>query len=207
MHTEIEVNGEVVSYSEMVKRLFKPMEGVGARMMHAAIGCAGESGEIRESMTRDNLIKELGDFEFYVEAAWQQMEQKDLLRYGIERAVSMYGVPAFGDMVDELHLLSSQFIDLSKKVWVYGGSKGMRDEEIAELLVKMEATLAGFYGFLGVTRQEVQFTNMKKLIGGENGKPARYASGHYSDAEALARADDLKPRKFMTDAPRAGDVS
>jgi hypothetical protein len=195
----IEKDGEVISYAVMVRRLFKPMEGAGARMMHAAIGIAGESGEIRTAFTRKNLEEEFGDTEFYVEAAWQELP-KDLRGEvpGLERWVS----PAFGDIVDELHSLSSEILDHAKKVWVYGGAKGNRDKQISDLLIKYEQTLVTAYEFLGFDRNVIKYDNMLKLLVGKNGVAARYQSGNYSDAEALARADKREPRKFMSDQPQ-----
>ena len=60
-------------YSQMVMNLFKPMDGVGSKMMHAAIGMAGESAELRTATGRKNLLEECGDIEFYMEAAWLQL--------------------------------------------------------------------------------------------------------------------------------------
>lgn len=201
----VEKNGEVVNYAEMVRRLFKPMDGVGARMMHACIGIAGESGEIRVAATRANLLEECGDSEFYIEAAWQELPAE--LR--LEQAISLYAVPVFGDINAELHRISSELLDHAKKVWVYGGAKGKRDEQIADLLIEYEHTLGAVYHFLGVQRHDVQLENMLKLFVGKDGTAARYASGQYSDAEALNRADKADSpeanaggRKFMTDTPR-----
>jgi hypothetical protein len=197
----VEKNGEIVNYAEMVRRLFKPMDGVGARMMHACIGIAGESGEIRTAATRANLLEECGDSEFYIEAAWQELPEE--LRREKEQVISLHAVPVFGDINAELHRISSELLDHAKKVWVYGGAKGKRDEQIADLLIEYEHTLGAVYHFLGVQRQDVQLENMLKLFVGKDGTAARYASGQYSDAEALNRADKPAERKFMTDTPKS----
>jgi NTP pyrophosphatase (non-canonical NTP hydrolase) len=68
------------AYAHMVRALFK-REGFNANsgaIMHAAIGIAGEAGELIDAvkkdwaynnpLDRDNVIEELGDLEFYMEA-------------------------------------------------------------------------------------------------------------------------------------------
>jgi NTP pyrophosphatase (non-canonical NTP hydrolase) len=66
------------SYHEFVERLFaKRCDGLDG-ILHAAIGIAGEGGELLDSVKKtwvydkpldeDNLIEELGDLEFYMQA-------------------------------------------------------------------------------------------------------------------------------------------
>lgn len=179
-------NGETITYAEMVKRLFKPMDGVGARMMHACIGIAGESGEILTALGRKNLEEEFGDTEFYVEAAWQELSPD--LRAATYGKTRTHTLISFGDLNNELHRISSELLDLAKKVWVYGGSKGDRNAQIADALMEYEITLMAAYGFFSMGRENILYDNMLKLLGGD-GVTGRYESGRYSDAEALARAD------------------
>lgn len=78
------------SYDEMVKFLFKPgeliLQAMAAKDMelnHAALGIAGETGELvdalkkylmyRKPLDRENVVEELGDLEFYMEAIRQNV--------------------------------------------------------------------------------------------------------------------------------------
>lgn len=162
------------TYEEMVRSLFKRMPGHGAAMLHAAVGIAGESGELRSAVDRENILEECGDLEFYIEAAWQQLTTVGRIApFGV---VSM----AFAEIVDWIHLDACELLDHAKKVWVY--EDGNRDEVISHFLRKLEGDLNTLYHFLGTTREDVQGLNQAKLM-------VRYSSGTYSNEQALARAD------------------
>lgn len=63
-------------YAEFVESRFKEMETPAATLMHAAIGVAGEGGELLDAVKknwvygkpvdRDNLLEEMGDAYFYM---------------------------------------------------------------------------------------------------------------------------------------------
>lgn len=162
------------TYEQMVKALFKRMPGHGAAMLHAAVGIAGESGELRCAVDRENILEECGDIEFYIEAAWQQITT-------VQRTepFDVVGL-AYAEIVDWIHIDACELLDHAKKVWVY--EDGNRDEVISHFLRKLEADLTFLYHFLGTTREAVQGLNQAKLM-------VRYSSGTYSNAQALARAD------------------
>lgn len=173
-------------YSQMVMNLFKPMDGVGSRMMHAAIGMAGESAELRTATGRKNVLEECGDFEFYMEAAWLQLPSNIQDHY-----MGMMLVESnlqFGAMVDAVHEHSGNLLDFAKKVWVYGGAKGDRDEHIGAELHRLRSIMNAIYTMIGTSIEEVRYGNQVKLLGTPEEK-GRYASGKYSDEQALARAD------------------
>lgn len=174
------------AYNLMVMNLFKPMEGVGSQMMHAAIGMAGESAELRTATGRKNVLEECGDFEFYMEAAWLQLPSAVQDRYqGMMLAECNL---QFGSMVDAIHEHSGNLLDYAKKVWVYGGAKGDRDDHIASELHKLRSIMNAMYAMIGTDKAEVCYGNQVKLLGTAEEK-GRYASGVYSDEQALARAD------------------
>lgn len=178
------------TYRQMVKDLFKHMDGPGAMMLHAAVGIAGESGELRQATSRKNLIEECGDIEFYIEAAWQQMGGNE--RNERARDFLFVSDATVGSVIDRIHTIGADILDHAKKVWVYQGSKGNRDNAISLELVQLEVTLDVFYKLIGTDRSSVQVMNQNKLLG--NAEIAgRYASGKYSDEQALARADKLIP--------------
>lgn len=175
-------------YSQMVMNLFKPMDGVGSKMMHAAVGMAGESAELRTATGRKNLLEECGDIEFYMEAAWLQLPSPVRDKYqGMMLAECNL---QFGSMVDAVHEHSGNLLDYAKKVWVYGGAKGDRDDHIASELHKLCAIMNSIYTMIGTTIEEVRYGNQVKLLGTAEEK-GRYASGTYSDEQARARADKI----------------
>ncbi len=80
----------IPTYAQMVKQLFKPGELIREQMTshdmelnHAALGVAGETGELvdalkkylmyRKPLDRENVVEELGDLEFYMEAIRQNL--------------------------------------------------------------------------------------------------------------------------------------
>lgn len=66
-------------HADLVRRLYKRLPGFPSSFMHAAVGIAGESGELldvakkhwvyNKPFDRDHAIEEMGDIEFYMEAA------------------------------------------------------------------------------------------------------------------------------------------
>lgn len=193
------------SHQQMVTNLFKKMEGAGAEMLHAAIGIAGESGELRTATKRKEIIEECGDLEFYIEAAWQkipnraQLEMQKISFIGLATAENI----TLGTVVDNISIIGSELLDFAKKVWVYQGAKGDRDESIAATLRLLRLNLDKLYEMTGITREDVLTGNQDKLLGSKT-EVGRYAAGTYSDAAALARADkggEGTGRKFMSDTP------
>lgn len=179
------------TFRQMVADLFKQMPGHGAAMMHAAIGIAGEATEISCADTRKNLFEECGDMEFYIEAAWQSMKLvvnqsvRDITVLAASEDSRIVNVNIF-NVFTHINSLSGDILDHAKKIWVY--EDGNRDQVIAKLLVALEYNLAKLYEFMGITRDEIHVINQDKLLG--NPKVAgRYASGKYSNEQALARAD------------------
>ena len=93
-----------VQYPDMVKTLFKT-KGFNADadgMLHAAVGVAGEAGELLDAVKKvwaygkvldyENAIEELGDLEFYMEALRQQIgvSREDVLHANQEKLAKRY---------------------------------------------------------------------------------------------------------------------
>lgn len=192
------------SYSQMVMNLFKPMDGVGSKMMHAAIGMAGESAELRTATGRKNLLEECGDIEFYMEAAWLQLPPSVQEHY--QGMILAECNLQFGAMVDAVHEHSGNLLDFAKKVWVYGGAKGDRDDHIGAELHRMRAVMNSIYEMVGTNAEEVRYGNQVKLLGTPEEK-GRYASGVYSDEQALARADKAEEQQVGADRKFFGKKS
>lgn len=201
--THIGKNGQTHTYASMVAALFKPMDGVGARMMHACIGIAGESAELRSAASRENIIEECGDLEFYVEAAWQELPEGSRLA-AYNRAMQ-FRHSTLGNVVNQVHTTAGNLLDFAKKVWVYQGVKGDRNVQIAEDLCHLEGQLRSIYHMIGVEQAVVQKANMVKLLGSAT-EAGRYETGQYSDEQALARNDKVEAaqtagadRQFFSD--------
>lgn len=72
------------SYEEMVARLFASRSHGVDGLVHAAMGIAGEAGELLDAVKKtwvygkpldlDNVIEELGDLEFYLQAMRQLLD-------------------------------------------------------------------------------------------------------------------------------------
>lgn len=168
-----------LTYEQMVKDLFKvDLPGREAPLLHACVGIAGEVGELSYATSYTNLLEECGDIEFYVEAAWQQLDPEAQLArrkqaWPLENGAVLHCFVAY----------SSKLLDLVKKSWIYG--RDLATVPIVAQLNAVEDVLLGYYQLIGTDRSTVRHSNMVKLAG----KTGRYANGKYSDSAALARAD------------------
>jgi NTP pyrophosphatase (non-canonical NTP hydrolase) len=135
-------------------------------------------------------VKELLD----AEVRWAELAQGNVPAYPlfVNRLMKEMPSPA-----DELHHACTgvageggELLDLSKKVWAYGKPLDVKHmlEELGDLRFYYQALL----NLLGVTDEQIKAHNMVKLN-------ERYASGTYSDAQAIARADKAPgaDRNFM----------
>jgi len=138
-------------------------------IIHASIGIVGEIFEMKTAPTRQALLEEAGDLEFYIQA----------LRFDAKEVVSLRPgglLMVFHDM----ECLAQDILDAAKKHWVYA-------KELSDLvepkLYQLESHLCGLYEIIGVSRPAVIFGNMEKLT-------KRYPTG-YTDALARARLDKV----------------
>ena len=174
-------------YEKMVAVLFKKNPDNNFMAHHATTGLAGESGELRDAYSFDNAIEESGDFRFYMVALRQRLS---LRPGGVEQTKevveSRFYIPTHGMVMDNLHSLSSNLLDLTKKSWIYG--RELKQYEIWQQLSLLEINFRYWVEEVMGTDVEldVESKNMEKLLTGDN---ARYKEGIYSDAQALARAD------------------
>ena len=98
-------------YGEMVTSLFKTdgLNNAADGMMHAAIGVAGEAGELLDAvkkvwaygkpLDRANAVEELGDLEFYMEALRQQIgvSREEVLQANQEKLAKRYPGGVYSD--------------------------------------------------------------------------------------------------------------
>lgn len=104
------------AYAEMVRNLTKKGEDIvrtfsskEAEMIHAAIGIAGEAGEVLDAikkaviyqrlLNRDNLIEELGDIEFYMEGMRQLLNvtRDEVLQANMDKLAIRYRSGGYTD--------------------------------------------------------------------------------------------------------------
>ncbi len=89
-------------FDQHVRRLFvKPSDETG-RLLHAAVGVAGEAGELLDgikkhwiygkALDRENLIEECGDLLFYVQAILNELgiSMDDAMRQNMEKLARRY---------------------------------------------------------------------------------------------------------------------
>lgn len=174
-------------HERMVADLFKKDPVPLNMLMHAVIGLAGESGEWRAATSFKNAQEEAGDFRFYMVAIRQRLS---LRPGGIEETKevieSPYYTPNHATVMDNIHIISCEILDLAKKSWVYG--REVKQYEIWQQLALLEINFRyQCEEVMGVDIVlDVEDGNLEKLLKGDK---ARYKTGSYSDAQALARAD------------------
>lgn len=162
----------LVSYRQMVKNLFKTMGSQEATVMHAAIGLSGEVAELTAARDRDEVVEEVGDIEFYLEALRQHV--------GGTRGQFVSQDTDIGSLQLDLVRLSGTVLDMAKKSWVYG--RKLDDKVIHETIDRIDSVLAELRNILGCRKSEILEANQIKL-----GK--RYPQGVYTDGHANERLD------------------
>lgn len=189
-----------IKHNEMVKALAKGGEDIIAKLtpqsmhlLHMSVGMCGEASELLEaihdrsdynSVNRDNIIEELGDFEFYTEGLRQGLNVKrEYVRsIGDFNYTSLRPFPFLymKDMTIDLTMLSGIILDQVKKVAMY--CKTIDKDAVSKNLFEIEVCLEGIRDSFFVSHEDVIQGNTNKL-----GK--RYEGFNYSDKQARDRAD------------------
>jgi len=161
-------------YPDFVGRRFTSRaEGVEG-ILHAAIGMTGELLELGSSPTRENVVEELGDIEFYRCAAYRVLGLAWTLVD--DRATApggwVYVYPSFLAGCES-------FQDQAKKCWVY--NRPLLKEPFLTPLWVIDSCLKKAYTIFGLDRAVVIQMNMDKLV-------KRYPEG-YSHELAAERRD------------------
>lgn len=190
---------EVVRYDQLVRQLFKPdTEKVMA--LHWCSSIVGEFGEIAELLEQSNLhsnvrilnlIEELGDVEFYYQAARSH--------YGFSYKYISQCLDPLKDFYAGDYLLDSGILyalgllsDAVKREYIY--NKPRDPMQVTLALSAIHNCLEAHYRFLAQhyihklqsLRADVLQANADKLA-------KRYVNLKYSDAAAIARADKASP--------------
>lgn len=99
---------QVTDYSLFVKNLFKPMDQP-HNLAHAAMGIAGEAGELLDAIKKhwaygkkldvENVIEELGDLEFYMQALRNEIgvSRDTIIQRNIEKLSKRYASGSYSD--------------------------------------------------------------------------------------------------------------
>lgn len=190
-------------HREMVAALVKPpaeilrgMTEQYAAAIHAALGIAGEVGELEDLANRDHCVEEYGDLLFYCSDLRQTL---DLVPYDPEWSKYSYQ-PVAGSPRGSACYIAGQIVDIVKKAVVYGqGFDQTKKVRIINHLDQLEYVISINLACVVSNREECLKRNMEKLSTGPN---ARYANG-YSDEAAAARADKAEeppvaPEHFRT---------
>lgn len=99
----VSYRGEPIQYALYVSRLFKQMPDVEQTILHAAVGVAGEGGELLDAAKKywaygnpldvDNVKEELGDLLFYIQAMANEIGTTlpELLQKNVDKLSVRYG--------------------------------------------------------------------------------------------------------------------
>lgn len=112
---ELKVRNELM-HQQMVATLFKPgkeildtLTPLRCEVLHAAVGVSGESGELldaikkwifyNKTVDRENVVEELGDLEFYMEAIRSKMgiSREETLKHNMEKLAERYKKYQYSD--------------------------------------------------------------------------------------------------------------
>lgn len=98
-----------LDHSDLVRRLFKRLPGFANSFHHATTGVAGEAGELldvskkhwvyNKPFNRDHAIEEMGDIEFYLEAARKLIgvTRDQVLQANIDKLNKRYPLGTYTD--------------------------------------------------------------------------------------------------------------
>ncbi len=174
---------QTIPYPQMVSNLFKLMGSTEASFLHAAIGISGEAAELLTASSIDNIVEELGDIEFYIEAGYLVLGGRD---HDVD-VILAPGDPALHQVLSTITIaissVAGNLLDIAKKGWVYERPiDGKAEMAMRQELCRIEAMMAQLRDMIGIRQADVFGANQAKL-----GK--RYPEGVYQNSAALARAD------------------
>lgn len=197
-------------HRQMVLRLKKPGELIrqsltaeDCDLFHMAGCLPGEAAELYDAImgkdeeTREELMEELGDFEFYLTAC------RDL--FGMVRGVDTVGSITPSTSVNHLYghavqlmRLSGHLWDVVKRIVIYRKDRNAPDKKYQDrslqnvAIIQLREIEVHFYGILGmlsIRLTDVCAANYDKLADADKG---RYASGSYTDEQAQNRRDEQR---------------
>jgi hypothetical protein len=166
----------MTEYQTFVLSRFKKLDTLAGSFLHAAVGLAGELGEIQAAETPDNLMEELGDFHFYLTAAECLLLD---LGFRLDTETDEYDRMPYCVVFTGLQMQSAEFLDAAKKGFIY--NKPLDMGAIKSLIIELREIFSQYLGYHFVTLNLIEYENTQKLL-------KRYPTG-YSDLNAQLRAD------------------
>lgn len=184
-------------YQPLAMRTAKQMDNALDMLVHGAMGCGSEAGELAETISayfsvpganlnRDNVVEELGDGLWF--AAYVSHTLGTVLADTVGKIKQAYARPGENnrpsyDLAAELTLdlcgFGGEILSIVKAHRFYGKTLGM--QKLDRALTQYVMGIADLADVLGTTLEEVMTYNVAKLR-------KRYAD-KYSDVAAIARAD------------------
>lgn len=177
----------VVPYDQMVRNLFKDMGSPTANLLHAVVGLAGEVGELLIAASIDEIVLEMGDVEFYVEAAYQSTGGRNFPELILE-GHDMSHHQVFSTVGLALSISAARLLGFAKRAWIYGEDPNLN--AVRYELMRVELMLGTMRELVRVSKVDVLGANQAKL-----GK--RFPEGVYTDRDAAVQAD--QPGKSEVD--------
>lgn len=170
----------VVPYPQMVRNLFKDMGSPTANLLHAVVGLAGEVGELLTAASINEIVLEMGDIEFYVEAAYQHTGGRNFQPELVLEGHDMSHHQVFSTIGLALSISASRLLGFAKRAWIYQEEPNLN--AVRYELMRVELMLGTMRELVRVNRVDVLGANQAKL-----GK--RFPEGVYTDRDAAAQAD------------------
>jgi NTP pyrophosphatase (non-canonical NTP hydrolase) len=189
-----------ITHTELVQTLTKKGEDIKneisadqLNLLHCAIGISGEVAELVSSDGSDeNLIEELGDIEFYLEALIQGAKIDRILLKSYAESVDKFVhgsnlIPDSAPQHEQLFLFEKLLVmeaglilDIVKKNAIY--QKPLDQRFLLSYIGGFISTLSAVYKKLNISKENVKQANIEKLS-------KRYAGLKYSNQAAQERAD------------------
>lgn len=183
----------VTKFARNCDRLFRKPSLISDKVMHAAMGIAGEIGELIDdfkkvwiygaSLDKDNIIKECGDLLFYI-SVMAQHSQIDF------RTIFFTSIPVaqmpLTDAIDsnpllaEMQIASGYLYDYAVTMSI-SGTQALVTNQVAELLMILTGGVFTILEWMECSPSRCMEANIEKLA-------KRYPEG-YSDEAARERAD------------------
>ena len=183
---ELEYRKMVYDLAKPGREIFTTLTATRVHTIHMILGIVGESREVAQEIenlknieikdieptSKDDLIKELGDLEFYLEGLCQGV--KFVLRSEINKQIIK---PYDKTKLMSLCCMAAEDI---KKYIAYNKMSPTKD--LYFILKKVREEIDFIYAYFSISREEVLKANMKKLS-------VRYEGFKYSDKQALEKRD------------------
>lgn len=147
------------------------------RLLHAAIGISTELHEMRTAPDEDNYIEELGDVCWYMALAWPVLFKgtQDFEKVLINTVIGKFLEGTLADVVADI-----------KRMAIYGKEDVLPRLRMNYCLALIEISHRASESQVAGCLRNVLEMNSRKLL---DPKAGRYASGTYSDSQAIERKD------------------